>query len=226
MSKVLFAVTNHDQLGSTGKKTGFYMSELTYAWSMVVKSGFTGDFVSPKGGTPPVDGYDLSDPINKEFVDHPEGWEKAKRSLKPGDINPDDYVAIYFTGGHGPMWDFTDNEELKKIALAIYHNGGIISALCHGVSGLVNMKLADGSYFVKGKHLNSYTNEEEIAANLTKVVPYMLEQKLIEQGAIFHKAGWHLPHVEVDERLITGQNPQSGKLVGQALVSYLNALGK
>ena len=202
------------------------MSELTYAWSILIKAGYTGDFVSPMGGTPPIDGYDLSDPVNKEFAYHAEGWEKAKASMKPAQINPDDYVAIYFTGGHGPMWDFTDNQELKEIAMAIYNNGGIISALCHGVSGLVNMKLADGSFFVKGKNINSYTNGEEIAANLTNVVPYMLEKKLIEQGAIFHKAGWHLPHVELDDRLITGQNPQSGKMVGQALAAYLKALGK
>lgn len=202
------------------------MSELTHAWSVVMKAGYKGEFVSPKGGEPPVDGYDLSDPLNKEFVDSPEGWEKAKQSFQPKDIHSADFVAIYFTGGHGPMWDFTDNTELKEVALKIYNNGGIISALCHGVAGLVNMKLADDNYFVKGKHVNSYTNEEEIAANLTDVVPYMLEQKLIEQGAIFHKAGWHLPHVQIDERLITGQNPQSGKMVGQALVSYLKALDK
>lgn len=226
MKKVLFAVTNHDQLGTTGRKTGFFMSELTHAWKQVIAAGYTAEYVSPLGGTPPIDGYDLSDPINAEFAEHPEGLAKVNQSMAPDAVQPDEYAAIYFTGGHGPMWDFTDNQALKTIALRIYAQGGIISALCHGVSGLVNMKLPDGSYFVKGKHLNSYTNEEEIAANLTHVVPYLLEEKLIEQGAIFHKAGWHLPHVEVDDRLVTGQNPQSGSMVGQALVAYLGAMSQ
>lgn len=223
--KILFVVSSHDKKGSTGEPTGYYLGEVTHAWK-ALKDDYTIDFVSPKGGTPPVDGFDLNDPINKQFWDDVVYHNKINNSMKPSEVNPKEYVAIYYAGGHGAMWDFAENEEIAKIAAAIYENNGVVGAVCHGPAGLVNIKLSNGKYLVDGKKVNAFTNEEEIAVKLEKVVPFALETKLIERGAKFEKSGLWQPHITVDGRLITGQNPQSAKGVGEAILKELKSLGK
>lgn len=223
--KILFVVSSHDKKGSTGEPTGYYLGEVTHAWE-VLKDHYTIDFVSPKGGTPPVDGFDLSDPINKKFWDDAVYHNKINHSMKPSEVNPKDYVAIYYAGGHGAMWDFPENAEIAKIATAIYENNGVVGAVCHGPAGLVNIKLSNGKYLVDGKKVNAFTNEEEVAVKLEKVVPFALETKLIERGAKFEKSGLWQPHVTVDQRLVTGQNPQSAKGVGEAVLKELSLLKK
>lgn len=219
--KILFVVTSHDKKGDTGENTGYYLGEVSHPWEVLHKAGYEIDFVSPKGGTPPVDGFDLQDPVNKAF------WEskdknKIDHSLTPSQVKPGDYSTIFYAGGHGAMWDFADNTELAIIASKIYENGGIVAAVCHGPSGLVNIKLNDGSYLVNGKKINAFTNEEEAEVKLTNVVPFLLEDKLKERGAIFEKSGLWQNHVVTDQRVITGQNPQSAKSVGEAIVKELN----
>ncbi|ESU19350.1 putative intracellular protease/amidase [Flavobacterium cauense R2A-7] len=218
--KILFVVTSHDKKGNTGESTGYYLGEVTHAWE-VLKDKYTIDFVSPKGGKPPVDGLDLSDPVNKLFWEDKTYHDKIDHSLKPSEVNPKDYVAIYYAGGHGAMWDFADNVEISKIATAIYENNGVVGAVCHGPAGLVNIKLSNGKYLVDGKKVNAFTNEEEAAVKLEKVVPFALETKLMERGAQFEKSGLWQKHVTVDERLVTGQNPQSAKGVGEAMLTEL-----
>lgn len=223
--KILFVVSSHDKKGNTGESTGYYLGEVTHAWE-VLKDDYTIDFVSPKGGTPPVDGFDLGDPINKQFWDDAVYHDKINNSMKPAEVNPKDYVAIYYAGGHGAMWDFADNAEIAKIATAIYENNGVVGAVCHGPAGLVNIKLSSGNYLIDGKKVNAFTNEEEVAVKLEKVVPFALETKLIERGAKFEKSGLWQPHVTVDQRLVTGQNPQSAKDVGKAILKELKSLKK
>ncbi len=223
--KILFVVSSHDKKGNTGESTGYYLGEVTHAWE-VLKDDYTIDFVSPKGGTPPVDGFDLGDPINKQFWDDAVYHNKINNSMKPAEVNPKDYVAIYYAGGHGAMWDFADNAEIAKIATAIYENNGVVGAVCHGPAGLVNIKLSNGNYLIDGKKVNAFTNEEEVAVKLEKVVPFALETKLIERGAKFEKSGLWQPHVTVDQRLVTGQNPQSAKDVGKAILKELKSLKK
>jgi len=223
--KILFVVSSHDKKGETGEKTGYYLGEVSHAWD-VLKDDYTIDFVSPKGGKPPVDGFDLSDPINKKFWDDAVYHNKIDNSMKPPEVNPNDYFAIYYAGGHGAMWDFADNTEIAKIATAIYEKNGVVGAVCHGPAGLVNIKLSNGEYLVEGKKVNAFTNEEEIAVKLEKVVPFPLETKLIERGAKFEKSGLWQEHVTVDGRLITGQNPQSAKGVGEAILKELKSLKK
>mgnify|MGYP001004897175 FL=1 len=221
--KILFVVSSHDKKGNTGETTGYYLGEVTHAWE-ALKDHYTIDFVSPKGGTPPVDGFDLNDPINKQFWEDAVYHNKINNSMKPSEVNPKDYVAIYYAGGHGAMWDFPENAEIAKIATAIYENNGVVGAVCHGPAGLVNIKLSNGKYLVDGKKVNAFTNEEEIAVKLEKVVPFALETKLIERGAKFEKSGLWQPHVTVDGRLVTGQNPQSAKGVGEAVLKELELL--
>lgn len=223
--KILFVVSSHDKKGNTGESTGYYLGEVSHAWE-VLKNDYTIDFVSPKGGTPPVDGFDLSDPVNKEFWEDAVYHNKISNSMKPSEVNPSEYVAIYYAGGHGAMWDFADNEAIAKIATKIYENNGIVGAVCHGPAGLVNIKLSNGNYLVDGKKINAFTNEEEVAVKLEKVVPFALETKLIERGANFEKSGLWQPHVTVDQRVITGQNPQSAKGVGEAILKELKSLEK
>ncbi|OCA72757.1 thiamine biosynthesis protein ThiJ [Chryseobacterium contaminans] len=220
--KILFVVTSHDKKGSTDEKTGYYLGEVSHPWEVLHKAGYDIDFVSPKGGTPPVDGFDLKDPINKEFWENKEYKNKIDHSLTPSQVNPKEYSTIFYAGGHGAMWDLTDNKELANIASIIYENGGIVAGVCHGPAGLVNIKLNNGKYLVDGKKINAFTNEEESAVKLTDVVPFLLENKLKERGAKFEKSGLWQNHVVSDQRVITGQNPQSAKSVGEAILKELN----
>lgn len=220
--KILFVVTSHDKKGNTGEDTGYYLGEVSHPWEVLHKAGYEIDFVSPKGGTPPVDGFDLKDPVNKEFWENKEYKNKIDHSLMPSQVDPAKYSTIYYAGGHGAMWDLADNTELASIASKIYENGGIVAGVCHGPAGLVNIRLSNGSYLVDGKKINAFTNEEEAAVQLTDVVPFLLEDQLKKRGAKFEKSGLWQNHTVADRRVITGQNPQSAKSVGEAILKELN----
>jgi putative intracellular protease/amidase len=224
MKKILFVVTSHDKKGDTGQPTGYYLSEVSHPWEVLHAVGYEIDFVSPKGGKAPVDGFDLNDPINKKFWENTEYRSKIENTLKPSEVDPSKYAAIHYAGGHGAVWDLPDNTEIAAIATKIYENNGIVSAVCHGPAGIVNIKLSNGKYLVEGKKVNAFTNEEEIAVGLEKVVPFLLEDKLIERGVHFEKSGLWQSHVAVDQRLITGQNPQSAEAVGKAVLNELKKL--
>ena len=219
--KVLIVLTSHDTLGETGKETGFYLPEVTHPLDAFTQAGLTVDFVSPKGGKAPMVGIDLEDPLNKAFLDDLEQVSRVENTLNPAQIDPAEYGAIFYAGGHGTMWDFADNQELAGIAAAIYEAGGIVGAVCHGPAALVNLKLSDGSYLVANKTVAAFTNEEEAAVGLTDIVPFLLEAKLIERGANFTKvANFQVCVVECD-RLVTGQNPASAAGVGEKMVELL-----
>lgn len=224
MKKVLFVVTSHDKKGDTGQPTGYYLAEVSHPWEVLQSAGYEIDFVSPKGGKAPVDGFNLDDATNKKFWDDTKYRTKIENTMKPSEVKAEEYSAILYAGGHGTMWDFADNLELSTIAQKIYENNGVVSAVCHGPAGLVNIKLNNGKYLVDGKKINAFTNEEEIAVGLEKVVPFMLESKLIERGAIFEKSGLWQNHVVADQRVVTGQNPQSAKSVGEATLIELKKL--
>lgn len=219
--KVLFVVTSHSEKGNTGEKTGYFLSEVSHPWEVLFDAGYEIDFVSPSGGKAPVDGFDLTDTINKKFWENAEYHHKVEDTMKPSEIKVSDYSAIFYAGGHGTMWDFADNKELQKIAAQIYEANGVVGAVCHGPSGLVNIKLKDGSYLVAGKKVNAFTNEEEEIVGLTKVVPFLLEDKLKERGVAFEKSAPWQVHVVTDQRLVTGQNPQSAHAVGEAIKELL-----
>lgn len=220
-TQVLMVLSSHKKLGNTGKETGYYLSEVTHAYEVFEAANFEITFVSPQGGTPPVDGFDLTDPINKKYWENEAFQSKLQATKKPDDIQPLDYHIIYYAGGHGTMWDFPKNKKLSKIATKIYENNGVIAAVCHGPSALVNIKLSDGSYLVDGKNVSAFTNEEEEAVELTKVVPFLLETTLKERGAIIVKTDQWKEQVSVDERLVTGQNPASAKLTAQEAVKLI-----
>lgn len=219
--KILFVVTSHDTKGNTGEKTGYYLGEVSHPWEVLTNAGYEIDFVSPKGGNPPVDGFDLTDEVNKKFWENKRYHQKITHTLKPSEVNPKNYKAIFYAGGHGAMWDLPNNQEIATLATQIYENDGIVAAVCHGPAGLTNIKLSNDTYLITGKKVNAFSNEEEEIVKLTNVVPFLLEDKLIERGAIFEKSAPWQKHISVDGRLITGQNPQSAKGVGEAILEVI-----
>ena len=142
--------------------------------------------------------------------------------MTPEEVNPDEYKAIFYAGGHGAMFDFPDNKKLAEIAAKIYDNGGIVSAVCHGPAGILNILLPDGTNLVKGKTVDSFTNAEEEENGTAKYMPFLLQTALEERGAIFNCGAPWTDHVVVDGRLITGQNPMSALSVGKALLKALS----
>lgn len=221
--KILFVVTSHGELGDTGKPTGYWLSEVTHPWS-VLSGTYEIDVVSPKGGKPPVDGFDLSDPINKKYWDDPAWQKKMDHTMTPDMVKPEEYCTIFYAGGHGAMWDFPNNTALAKIAQAIHDKGGLVSAVCHGPAGLLDIHLDNGELLIKGKKLDSFTNAEEELNGTAKVVPFLLQTALVDKGAIFDEAPpWH-DHVVVTGRLVTGQNPQSALSLGKKLLEMIPKL--
>ena len=222
--KVLLVLTSHDTLGNTQKETGFYLPEVTHPEAVFDRAGLEVDYVSPQGGKAPMSGIDLEDPINKAFLENTDKVTKIENTLHPSQVNPSEYDAIFYAGGHGTMWDFPDNPELAEITTAIYDRGGIVGAVCHGPASLVNLQFSNGNYLVAGKKISCFTNEEEAAVGLTDVVPFLLESKLLDRGAIVEKAANFQKKVVTSDRLVTGQNPASALGVGEAMVKLLKKL--
>ena len=223
MKKILFVVTSHSELGNTGKKTGFYFSEVAHPY-YVLSRDYEIDIVSPKGGVAPYEGLDQQDTISMSMYNQPAFRNKIANTLTPDQINPDDYCAIFYAGGHGVMWDFADNTALAKICAHIYENGGVVAAVCHGPAGLINVTLSNGRKLVEGKHLVSFTNREEDINGTSPVVPYMLEDALIDAGCTFELQKPWSNFTVVDQRLITGQNPMSALTLGYRIAAALSEL--
>jgi len=220
-NKILFALTSHDRKGDTGQPTGFYLPEAAHPWAVLRDAGFEIDFVSPKGGRPPMDGADTRDATSRMFLEDPDVSRKIGSTPMPGQLNPGEYAAILFVGGHGTMWDFPDDQALARVAASIYEVGGVVGAVCHGPAGLVNLKLSTGEYLVKGKRVAAFTDDEEHAAKLADVVPFLLATTLRARGAIHVAALNWQANVIVDGRLVTGQNPASAEGVGKEMARLL-----
>lgn len=219
--RILIALTSHAQKGETGQKTGAYLPEITHPEAVFEKAGFRVDYVSVRGGEVPLDGVDRRDPLNAAFLDDAGKMERIRHTPAPTSVAPERYDAIFYAGGHGTMWDFKDEPTLAKIAARIYERGGVVGAVCHGPAGLVNVELSDGTPLVRGKTVAAFTNDEERAAGLAEVVPFLLADALVEKGAR-HQPGpnWQ-KNVVVSERLVTGQNPVSAAGVAEAMVKLL-----
>ncbi|HEY1015510.1 MAG TPA: type 1 glutamine amidotransferase domain-containing protein [Herpetosiphonaceae bacterium] len=223
MATILIAVTSHAELGGTGRATGAYLPEIAHPYHIFNAAGLAVDFVSPRGGRPPLDGVDRTDPLQAAFLDNQQAMAALDAAKRPEEVDPARYAAIFYAGGHGVMWDFADNEPLAAVAAAIYERGGVVAAVCHGPAGLVNIKLADGSFLVAGKEVAAFTNEEEAAVGLTEVVPFLLETALRERDALPRKAPNFEANTVVSGRLATGQNPASAAGVAEAVAALLGS---
>ncbi|MBT2405524.1 MULTISPECIES: type 1 glutamine amidotransferase domain-containing protein [unclassified Streptomyces] len=218
---ILIVLTSHAELGNTGRPTGFYLPEVAHPWKVFTEAGHRVDLASPKGGRPPASGVDTSDPVQKAFLEDPEMSAKLENTLRPEDVDPAGYDAVFFAGGHGTMWDFADNEALAVLGRDVYEAGGVVAALCHGPAALVGIRLSDGRPLVEGKRLTAFTNNEEAAIELTDVVPFALQTALEDLGAKHDGAANFSAHAVVDGRLVTGQNPASATDTALATVLAL-----
>ena len=227
MSKrVLHVVTNVAHYADPSEPTGLWLSELTHAWDVFAAKGFAQRIVSPKGGRSPLEPRALKWPLLNASA---KAWlaDKARMKLlastaRPDEIDPADYDAIYFTGGHAVMWDFPDDDTLQSITRAIWERGGIVSSVCHGYCGLLNTKLSDGSLLVAGRRVTGFSWTEEVLAGVARRIPYNAEEEMKRRGALYEKA--FLPfvsHVVVDGRLVTGQNPSSAKATAAKVAALL-----
>jgi putative intracellular protease/amidase len=223
MNKILLAVTSHDRIGTTGKPTGAYLPEVAHPYAVFTRAGYDVDFVSPRGGRPPLDGLADPDPTSRAFLDDAAAQARLERTARAADVDPAAYAAIFYAGGHGTMWDFPDDAGLAALGAAIYERGGVVSAVCHGPAALTNLRLSDGSYLVAGKEVAAFTNDEERAAGLAEVVPFLLADALVARGAVHRPAANWQAQVVRSGRLVTGQNPASATGVAEQVVGALAA---
>ncbi|GAA2965959.1 type 1 glutamine amidotransferase domain-containing protein [Actinokineospora diospyrosa] len=223
MAKILLAVSSHDTLGDTDNKTGYSVSEAAHPYYVFAAAGHEVDFVSVLGGEPPAVVFDgeENDPGIVAFLADAEVRAKLAATKPAAQVASADYSAIFYVGGHGAMWDFPDSPDLARLATEIYADGGVVSAVCHGPAGLLNLRLPDGSYLVAGKRISSFTNEEEASLGLVEVMPFLLEERLKERGARHAKSANYVAHTESDQRVITGQNPASAAVVAELVVEEL-----
>jgi putative intracellular protease/amidase len=220
--RVAIVLTNHGTLGSTGKPTGFYLSEASHPHHVFREAGYEVDFLSPKGGLAPMDGLDAKDAINDAFLADPALVARTKATSAIRSADPARYDAVFFSGGHGTMWDFPDDASLQAFARSVYERGGVVAAVCHGPAALVDLRLSDGRYLVAGKDVAAFTDEEEAAVKLEKVVPFALESTRRARGAVFVESPNFEKRVAVSERLVTGQNPASATGTAEAVVVLLS----
>lgn len=222
--KALIICTSTDTFPVKGTKTGFWFGELAHFYDVVTKKRVGIDIASPLGGEVPVDprSLDSKDELVKRYVQDEGFTGQIKNTLPLETVDPLLYRVVYLVGGHGAMWDFPDNKDLQRVVAAIYLNYGTITAIGHGVSGLLNIRMADGSWFVKDRYMTGFSNMEEKLASFSSETPFYLEDSLLEKGANFTKT--MIPfteHIEMDERIITGQNPNSARKVALKLIEEL-----
>lgn len=222
--QILIVVTNHGEMGDTGAPTGYFLSEVSHPWHVFTEAGYRVDFASPLGGFAPMDpkSFDLEDPVNRIFWDTLAVVESVTNTLTLDEVDTDNYEAIFLAGGHGTMWDFAQSRSVVERVAQIYQQGGIVGAVCHGPTALLNVKLSGGRHLLDGKRVTGFTNDEEAAVKLTEIVPFLLESEMQSKGAIFVAAKNFKPNVVVDQRLVTGQNPASATAAAEAIVQLLS----
>ena len=224
--KILVVLTSVEKYPNLPRATGLWLGEAVHFVHKVEAAGFNVDYVSPQGGYTPIDPHslaaDMATDIDWEWYHNKAFMNRLGATLKPSEIKPQDYVAIYYAGGHGVIWDFADNVELQTISRDIYEAGGYVSSVCHGAVGLLNILLSNGELLIKDKKVTGFSNEEEQLAGLAEFVPYLTETELTKRGARYEKASepW-AAYAIADGRLITGQNPASGGPVADLLLKAI-----
>ena len=228
MAKVLIVLTSHDRLGNTGKPTGFWLEEFAAPYYVLRDAGVDITLASPKGGQPPVDPKSdepgAQTPAMKRFRGDPEAQRALANTVKLSSVSADDYDAVFFPGGHGPLWDLAEDRDALALIERLYAAGRPVAAVCHGPAVLRRAKGADGAPLVKGKSVTGFSNTEEAAVGLTDVVPFLIEDALKANGGKYSRAEDWASHAVVDGNLITGQNPASSEATARALLEALAPL--
>ena len=225
MNKVLMVLTSHDRLGNTGRTTGFWLEEFATPYYLLKDAGLAVTLASPKGGQPPFDPKS-DDPGSeteamRRFKADREAQAALAHTVKLSDVSPDDYDAVFYPGGHGPLWDLAEDRDSIALIETFYAAGKPVGAVCHGPAALRHTKAPDGSPLVRGKSVTGFTNTEEAAVGLTDVVPFRVEEMLRQNGGNYSKAADWQPYAVTDGNLITGQNPASSERTAKALLAQL-----
>jgi putative intracellular protease/amidase len=223
--KVLFVVTSADEAGTTGKKTGLWIEEFATPYYLLTDQGIEVTIASPKGGQSPIDPKSAlpqySGPSVKRFYGDPATEGKLARTVKLESVNAADYDAVFYPGGHGPMWDLPENKASIQLIELFYQQGKPIAFVCHAPAVLKNVTDGKGKPLIKDKKVTGYSNSEETAGNTVDMTPFLLEDMLKSKGADYTKGeDWH-PFVAMDGQLITGQNPASAGPVAEKILSAL-----
>jgi putative intracellular protease/amidase len=225
MSKVLMVLTSHDRLGDTGHKTGFWLEEFAAPYYILKDAGLEVTLASPKGGQPPLDPKS-DDPASqteamRRFKADPEARAALARTVKLSAVSPGDYDGVFYPGGHGPLWDLSEDKASIALIEELYAAGKPVAAVCHGPAALRRAKAPDGTALVRGKKVTGFSNTEEAAVKLTEVVPCLVEDRLTENGGNYSKAGDWQPYAVSDGNLVTGQNPASSAPLAAELLKKL-----
>ena len=223
--KILMVLTSHDQLGDTGKKTGFWLEEFASPYYVFKDADAEITVVSPKGGQPPLDPVsdapDAQSDATRRFKSDTSAQAVLAHTGKLGAVSGKNFDAVFYPGGHGPLWDLAQDADSVKLIESMAEEGKTVAAVCHAPGVLRLVKAADGSPMVKGKKVTGFTNTEEAAVNLTDIVPFLVEDMLVENGGVYSKAADWQPYVVTDGKLITGQNPASSEAAAHAVLNQL-----
>ncbi|WP_354625141.1 type 1 glutamine amidotransferase domain-containing protein [Psychromonas sp. MME2] len=225
--KILMVLTSHDKLGNTGEKTGFWVEEFAAPYYLFKDAGVEVTLASPVGGQPPIDPKselaDFQTESTKRFATDSAAQLQLKETKQLADIDQADYDAVFYPGGHGPLWDLTDNSDSITLIEAFLNANKPVGAVCHATAALLNIKDNAGQYVVKDKIISGFSNSEEDAVQLSDIVPFLLQDELIKRGADYQKGADWSPFAVQDGQLITGQNPASSELVAEKLIKQINA---
>lgn len=225
--KILFALTSHEDLGNTGEKTGFWIEEFAAPFYVLKDKGATITLASPKGGQPPIDPKsdtpDAQTPATVRFKADQETQKQLSQTVKLSTVNQADYDAVFYPGGHGPLWDLAEDKDSIALIESFYQHNKPVAAVCHAPAVFRHTKNLNGSPLVTGKNVTGFTNSEEAAVQLTEVVPFLVEDMLKENGGVYSKSEDWAPYALEDGLLITGQNPASSELVAELLLKKLEA---
>ena len=223
--RILIVLTSHDQLGDTGKKTGFWLEELAAPYYRLLDAGAELTLASPAGGQPPLDPKSSEADAQTEATQRFNADQQAQailaNTVKLADVETDNYDAVFYPGGHGPLWDLTTDQNSISLIESFVAAAKPVAAVCHAPAVLIHVRDAQGQSLVQGKRVTGFSNSEEAAVGLTDIVPFLLEDELIQLGANYEKTeDWH-PLAVTDGQLITGQNPGSSEAVADALLMLL-----
>jgi len=224
--KILIVLTSHSDLGNSGEKTGFWIEEFAAPYYVLADAGAKLTIASPKGGQPPVDpkseSPEAQTPATERFYSDNEAIDQVAHSIKLGEVNQADYDAVFYPGGHGPLWDLANDEHSIHLIEDFYRNQKPIAFVCHAPAALLKVKAENGEPLVKGKEVTGFSDTEEEAVHLTQIVPFLLEDELKKLGAKYSKGDNWGSFVKRDGLLITGQNPASSGEAAKILLSTIN----
>ncbi|WP_412970944.1 type 1 glutamine amidotransferase domain-containing protein [Glaciecola sp. MF2-115] len=223
--RILMVLTSHAELGNTGEKTGFWVEEFAAPYYAFVDAGLKVTLASPQGGQPPIDPKseldDFQTPSTHRYDADKEVQALIANTVKLEDLDSNDFDAVFYPGGHGPLWDLADNADSIRLIENFLASDKPIAAVCHASAAFLNIKDPTGEFYVKDKAVTGFTNSEEEAVQLSEVVPFLLEDELIKRGGKYNKvADWSAFAVQ-DGLMITGQNPASSELAAQKLLASL-----